>query len=411
MLLFHAVYARMYSLFLFTSALSYLALLVALERGGRRAFTLWAGAILLTVAVHPYGALVLASQALYVVLTRERLREALAAFVAVAVLGTPFWITDVRLAGRFDVGVGPGGEKLGGPLSIAGYLAHVAGDFSAGWLPSLVVTLALAATGARLLVGRNRRAALLVACVFLTPTLAFAVARLGSSAAPETRHLMFALPFFALLLAVPFDWLAARYGVGLAAGAVAAVALAHLAWAWTRTPPLFTGDRAAHVEGRRAAATWLADTSRADDVLLGYDPVFLEAWERHGDFSRLVLPRADPALMVTALGASTGALGRGIWVFDAWDTNNLVRRHRVEPRIPRPASAFEVRAFGPYLVVRTRQAVGTPRRYVERAAAAQLLGKSLDMGDADVNFDTVARAARRLDYLPARPSSRSTSSR
>ena len=34
--LFHGVYGRMYSLFLFTSALSYLALLRALERGGRR---------------------------------------------------------------------------------------------------------------------------------------------------------------------------------------------------------------------------------------------------------------------------------------------------------------------------------------------------------------------------------------
>src|ERR671918_3202693 len=82
-LLFHAVYARMYSLFLFTSALSYLALLHAQRDGGARRWTLWALAILLTVATHPYGALVLASQALYVLLTRERVREALVAFAAV----------------------------------------------------------------------------------------------------------------------------------------------------------------------------------------------------------------------------------------------------------------------------------------------------------------------------------------
>ena len=46
MLLFHGVYGRMYSLFLFTSTLSYLALLRAVERGGRREWALWGGAML-----------------------------------------------------------------------------------------------------------------------------------------------------------------------------------------------------------------------------------------------------------------------------------------------------------------------------------------------------------------------------
>src|SRR5881275_2158680 len=40
-LLFHAIFGRMYSLFLFTSALSFIALLDALDRGGRRRFALW----------------------------------------------------------------------------------------------------------------------------------------------------------------------------------------------------------------------------------------------------------------------------------------------------------------------------------------------------------------------------------
>jgi uncharacterized membrane protein len=79
MLLFHGVYGRMYSLFLFTSALSYLALERALEGGGRR-WVWWALAVLATIATHPYGALVLASQGLYVVLRRVRLREAMTAF-------------------------------------------------------------------------------------------------------------------------------------------------------------------------------------------------------------------------------------------------------------------------------------------------------------------------------------------
>ena len=62
MLLFHGIYARMYSLFLFLSTLSYLALLRATERGGKRAWTLWAVVMLLTIGSHPYGALVLGSQ-------------------------------------------------------------------------------------------------------------------------------------------------------------------------------------------------------------------------------------------------------------------------------------------------------------------------------------------------------------
>ena len=53
----------------------------------------------------------LASQGVFVaVARRDRLRAALWAFGAVAVLGIPFWLTDLVLAGRFDAGVGGGGS-------------------------------------------------------------------------------------------------------------------------------------------------------------------------------------------------------------------------------------------------------------------------------------------------------------
>ena len=45
------------------------------------------------------------------------------------------------------------------------------------------------------------------------------------------------------------------------------------------------------------------------------------------------------------------------------------------------------------------------------AAAAQLVGKSLGLGDADINFLTLSEAASLLGYAPSRPASRSTSSR
>src|SRR5437868_10927222 len=83
MLLFQGIYGRMYSLFLFTSALSFLALLAALDRGGRKRFALWGLALLVMLASHPYAVLVLGAQVLFVLLRRVHLREALPTLAAV----------------------------------------------------------------------------------------------------------------------------------------------------------------------------------------------------------------------------------------------------------------------------------------------------------------------------------------
>jgi 4-amino-4-deoxy-L-arabinose transferase-like glycosyltransferase len=402
-LLFHGVYGRMYSLFLFTSALSYLALERALEGGGRR-WTGWALAVLATIATHPYGALVLASQGLYVVLRRVRLREAVLAFGAVLVAGIPFWRTDLVLAGRFDIGVGGGGEKLGGPLAVLRYLRTVAGDLSVGWLPVLVLVLGLVAFGLVTLARERRDGALLVAAVFGTPTFAFLVARLGSQTSPESRHLIFALPFFSALLAIPLARLATRVPVAAAVALLALVG-AEVAWADHKTPALFDGEPHARVEARGEASAWLARTARRDDILFGYDPLYLGAWERNHAFTQTVVPRADPKLALSVLRATRKPLGRGIWVFDASDTNNFSPKLTIKLRMPRPASAFEARAYGPFLVVRTLAPTRTVRRYLEEALAVQAVGRSLAIGDADINYDTVERALER-----ARSSS-STSSR
>jgi hypothetical protein len=407
MLLFHGIYARMYSLFLFTSALSYVALLAALRTGGGRRWALWVAAVLLTVATHPYGALVLASQVVFVAVTRQRLREAALATAAVAVLGTPFWITDVVLAGRFDVGVGGGGQKLGGPLPVLAYLGDVAEDFSAG--PAVLpVVLGLAALGAGALARASRSSVLLVACAFGTPTAAFLLARLGNTAAPETRHLIFTLPFFVTLLATGVVALARsrRADAERVAGITAALLVVGAAvWAWDKTPTLFEGEPGFHAEARDAAGRWLATTGRPDDVLLGYEPLWLEAWERSASFSRRVLPRADAKLALAALREAPHPLGRGVWVLDAADAV-VDEGDAIHLRLPRPAAAFEARAFGPYLVLRTREPTRTPKVYLQRAAAAMVLAKTLAIRDADVNFATVGRATE----LYASSSSRSSSS-
>ena len=394
-LLFHGIYARMYSLFLFLSTLSYLALLRALDRGGR-AWIPWAILMLLAISAHPYGALVLGSQGLYVLVTRRRFRQAIPAFAAVFVLAIPLWRSSLVLANRFDVGVGGGGGKLRTPREVFAYLWHVAGDSSTGYTGALVVVLVLALIGLIALARERPQAGLLTACVVLTPMLFFLVGRFGGNSAPESRHLIFILPFLALaaasgILAVTRG---APYGGWLAALVVVGLLPFEVAWGWHKTPALFDRENRVRVDARGAAATWLA---RKDDLLFAYEPVYLAAWERNrAGVSRTVIPRADPKLALETLEQAKKPLGRGVFVFDAGDNNNYVKKTHVELRLPFPRSEFEGRAYGPYLIIRTRKPTITIAHYLDAARKAELIGKSLAMGDADINYATIRQAQVRL---------------
>jgi len=405
MLLFHGIYGRMYSIFLFTATLSYIALLRALEQRTRRAWLLWALAMLVCIATHPYGALVLGSQGLYVLCAR-RLREAVLPFAAVFVLALPFWHSDTVLANRFDVGVGGGGTKLGSPFAILKYLARVAGDFTVGWLAVRVVVLLLALAGLVLLARTWRRSAAFVGCVLVTPFLFFVATRIGSGmASPESRHLIFVLPFFALLVALPLVRVARnRYGIAVVAVALVALGAGEIAWGMHNTRTLYVGEAPLRTSSRNAASTSLAATSRPSDILFGYDPLFLGAWEQNRSFSHVVVPRADTKLALHVLYQEPKPLGRGVWVLDASDNNNFTPRLHIPLRYPRPASRFEARVFGPFLVIRSRKPAGTIREFLLQTQAVQLVGRSLYLGDSDINLLTVERALglRGLDAGGAR---------
>jgi hypothetical protein len=389
--LFHGVYGRMYSLFLFLSLACTLALLRALERGGRGRWAAWVASALLTVAAHPYGVLLLAGQAAYVLVAgRHRIRDAALAGGAVLVLGIPFWLTDLVLADRFDVGVGGGGSRLGGPEAVARYLWRSAGDATAGWWPVTLAAVLAAIAGVRLL---RRDARVLVLCVLGATVGAFLVARLGGSAAPESRHLIFLAPLFAIAVATTIVRVAARLPA-LAIVATAVLVATQVAWAWHRSSALFEWEPDARQTARAAAETWLARTSRAGDVLFGYEPLYLGAWERSGSaFPTAVVPRADPDLALRTLEREE-PLGRGVWVLDASERNNVHPRLEIERRLPDPVRPYTVRAFGPFLVIRTVEPVVTPRGFLYYAARALLVGQQLGIGDADVNLRTVVLAAR-----------------
>src|SRR5690349_2853140 len=396
--LFHGIFGRMYSLFLFTSLLSFLALLAAIDEPRPRRLALWGASLLLVLASHPYAVLVVAAQGLFVLLRRRALRPALATLAAVAVVGFPFWWADVVLRNRFDVGVGGGGRRLGSPRSVLRYLWSVAGDFSSHAHVWALCLLVLAAVGAVLLVRRNAPAALLTACVVVVPAVAFTLATLRSTTSPEARHLIFALPFYSVLLALPLVTVA-RIGLPFAAVALAIgvlVIVGEVRWAHAKTPELFDGDPAAEAHARDAAAAWLATKSRPDDVLLGYEPVFLRAWEQDRRFSAHVLPRADPALFAAALKGVHTPLGHGIWVFDASDTTNARQRSTIAFVLPQPSSEFQGRVYGPYLVIRTRRPLVTRARYIAIAKRVLRVGQSLQINDADVNLQTIVQAESRF---------------
>ncbi|HYY77495.1 MAG TPA: glycosyltransferase family 39 protein [Gaiellaceae bacterium] len=402
--LFHGIYGRMYGLFLFLSALSCLLLLRALERGSGSRWVAWAAAALAVLATQPYGALMLLAQGVFVGLLRLRGRTSLrrpgAAAAAVLVLATPLWITYSHLASRFEVGVGPGtASELGSPLDVLAYLWEVLGDFTAGW-PAAAIPVALVALAGLVVLARRRPdAALFAGAIVVVPALALMVTRAGSGLVPETRHLLFVLPFFAMALAASLLEVARHAGrlapLALGLGLAALIAL-QLAWGWEKTPWLYAGEPEARAEGRSAAADWLAATGRRDDVLFGYEPTYLDARTEGAPFGTLFVPRADPELAVEMLRDAGEPLGRGVWVLDASDAFDPSEAPLSIPeRVP--GNGFEARAFGPFLVVRTREPTGQIEEFFRATLEVESLGEELGILDAGLNYSTAETALELLE--------------
>ena len=97
-------------------------------------------------------------------------------------------------------------------------------------------------------------------------------------------------------------------------------------------------------------------------------------------------------LALRTLRGQRKPLGRGVWVLDASEHNNLHPRLEIENRNPGPAGMFVTRVFGPFLVIRTRKPVQTEAAYLAAAARAMLVGRSLGIGDADLDVQTIERA-------------------
>jgi hypothetical protein len=252
--------------------------------------------------------------------------------------------------------------------------------------------------GLVVLARRRPETAILTAVVTGVPALALLAAGSGPGVSLESRHLIFLLPFATMAVAAGILRLGAsagRAGPGVVAALLGFLLASQVAWGVDRTRWLYTGEPSERAEGRVEAARWLADSSRADDVLFGYEPTYLDAWEEGAPFGATFVPRADARLALEALEDAGEPLGRGVWVLDASD---YVDQSRARLTIPEesPGPGFETAAFGPFLVVRTVEPTLTPAAFLQATLDVQALAWELGIGDASRNSQTAAEALARL---------------
>ena len=112
-----------------------------------------------------------------------------------------------------------------------------------------------------------------------------------------------------------------------------------IAWGWHRTPWMYAGEPQRERSPRQAAAAWLAATSRPEDVLFGYEPLYLDAFEEGAPFGDVIVQRADPGLALETLAEAPKPLGRGVWVFDATDQLDTAKRLTIENASPGRSSS------------------------------------------------------------------------
>jgi hypothetical protein len=358
------------------------------------------------VAAQPYGVLVLGAQIVYVGVLRLRrplpLRRPLVALAAVLVLAAPLWRTYTLLASRFDVGLGESSSELGSPTDVLRYLGEAFGDFTAGRLIAGIPAAVLSVLGLVVLARRRPDTAILTGIVAGVPVLALFAAGSGPGVSLESRHLIFLLPFVTMAVAAGILRLGAaagRAGPGVVAVLLGFLLASQVAWGLDRTRWLYTGEPAARAEGRVDAAEWLAARARTDDVLFGYEPTYLDAWEKGAPYGAVFVPRADAGLALDALEEAGAPLGHGVWVLDASDYVDQ-EQARMTIADASPGPEFETAAFGPFLLVRTVDPVVTPEAYLEATLRVQELAATLAVGDAGRNALTAEQA---LDELRGGP--------
>src|SRR5215211_7060303 len=357
LLLVYGSFGRMYSLYVFAAALA-VDLFVRAERLRSRRAVLAAGlAAWLVPAVHPYGIFLVAAEALVaLVLWRGRNLRAAVPVALVGLALVPFVVADLRLAGRFGVGVS-GGSSVAGPRDawsqIGGAFEATAGG--AGW--TLVLAAVLAAVGAGVLAKRREWPFLGVFALAATlPPILLLVARAGSQPGLSPRHFAYLVPFFAAAIGVAVGRAVRARGAvaaGLALAAVGTILVVSPLGGirdprdWRNDvlgggPP---GDALGSPERLAGPSAWLRRTVVPDAVLYPYSTAFLAALPTTRHATALpyaqretvlrALDRVDTPAPELVVSVPIGASG-----LDASRLERLLGRR------------YDVTRFGPWLLLR-----------------------------------------------------------
>ena len=284
-----------------------------------------------------------------------------------ASLGIPFWLADLRLANRFDVGVAGSGQREarraapGAPLPEGrrrrlhrGLVGPARADPAARRVRR-AGALAPEPRGRdpRRVRDRRRRRS---RC---------SLARLGSrrvarDAAPHLRAPVLHAPARDRTLLTR----ASATDAGVAAVALASLVVAEVGWAYEKTPQLFTGDPSARVaRARRRLRGGSRRRAAAERHLLRLRaalPRGLEARPRrraHRHPARRLEARGGAPRRATA-GRSAAASGSSTPTTRTTARASAASRSR--SGCPHPPRDYEARVFGPYLVLRTREPTRTP---------------------------------------------------
>jgi uncharacterized membrane protein len=399
LVLFSSDFARMYAEFLFFGTLAPVLLLRALDHRRTRDWVFWWLASLGVLAAHPYGAFVLGAGIAAVLASGPRDRRNWLVCAVPVVLALPFWIGDLVLRSRFDVGVGGGGESLGSLHAISRFLLTSFRDAVSWHGPSFWLACVLAPVGAVLVLRRTGNPErVLVATSFALPIVALLGARADSQVSPETRHLIFLLPYVGVFLAAALIRLAApaRRAAPFLVVAVAGVIVAgQLHSAKLRTNDLFVSESAYRHDARIAAGDWLGARATPNALLMGYEPLFYEAWRQHSGFSTWVVARADSHVAAKQLGRYCGRFTEAAFVFDRENgyKDDLSEGQFAVLQRRLAAAGYAAKRFDDFLVVLAEVPSKTPREYIKVSAPLLQIAKTAAVHNGDLELKTLQGAA------------------
>lgn len=308
-------FGRMYALFAFSGALAVDLFVRAVERRTRGAAAAAAAAAWLLPAIHPYGVILVAAEALVALPlwlaggrpVRAALPVGLAAFAMV-----PFAAADLRLGERFELGVDQG-TSLAQPEEAWSQLGRAIASFSGGHGPALGLFVVLAALGVVALVRTRPAFPAVAALALLAPPLLFVLVRTGGSPGLSPRHLIFALPLWAGLVGAGFAGVVRSVRpAGRVACLAALAAVAALAPGGGIVDPrdpernaVLGGGPLSIAPGRpgsvEAPVAWLRETTGVGGgILFPYSPVYLGALPEAARSTSLPYAQADLLLRTLA---------------------------------------------------------------------------------------------------------------